>query len=159
MITEIQKRIPRSSSEQLNNMTGARPHPLGLIFAQPLILVAWLSSDCTFYQSAASPSLAASAQTRKPTNANMNTSMATTAAAASAKIHLGSALLVFSTQQLDPDSGSQKTHVLQKSVAAMVSGGARFGQMFFSSILNTLYHRQCYLTKLPWPISKQPRYN
>ena len=58
------------------------------------------------YQSAALPPLAAPAQTWKPRTANMNT-LASTAAAASAQIHLGSALLVFSTQQLELDSGSQ----------------------------------------------------
>ena len=54
-------------------------------------------ADCIFYQSAALPPLAAPAQTWKPTTANMNTFMATTAAAASVRIHIGSALLVFST--------------------------------------------------------------
>ena len=57
-------------------------------------------------QSAALPPLAAPAQTCKPTTANINGS-ATTAAAASALIHLGWALLVFLIQTLEKESGNQ----------------------------------------------------
>ena len=64
-----------------------------------------LTECCIFYQSAALPPLAAPAQTWKPTSANMNTSMTLTTAAA-ASVEVGSALLVFSTQQLEADSGS-----------------------------------------------------
>ena len=59
-----------------------------------------------FHQNVALPPPVAPAQTWKPETANMNTFIATTAAAASVRIHSGSALLVFSTQQLEPDSGS-----------------------------------------------------
>ena len=91
-------------------------------------------ADCIFYQSAALPPLVAPAQTWKRTTANTNTFMETTAAAASVQIHIGSALLVFSTQQLEPDSGSQQTHfVLQKAVAARVSRWEKFGQIKCSS--------------------------
>ena len=80
--------------------------------------------DYIFYQSAVLPPLAAPAQTWKPTTANINMNMATTATAASVQIQVGSALLVSSIQQLEPDSGSQKSHfALQKAVAATVSGG------------------------------------
>ena len=65
-----------------------------------------LTDCCIFYQSAALPPLAAPVQTWKPTTANMNT-FKTTAAVASVQIHSGSALLVFLTQQLEPDSGSR----------------------------------------------------
>ena len=58
------------------------------------------------YQSVALPPLAAPAQIWKPTTANINGS-ATTAAAASALIHLGSALLVFLIQTLEKESGNQ----------------------------------------------------
>ena len=85
------------------------------------------------------PPLAAPAQTWKPTIANIN--LASTAAVASAQIHLGSALLVFSTQQLDPDSGRRSHFALQKAVAVKVSGGDRFGKMFLNSILKTFCHR------------------
>ena len=81
----------------------------------------WLLSDRSiFYQSAALPSLAVPVQTWKSVTSKMNT-LASTAAAASAQIHLGSALLVFSTQQLDPDSGSQSHFALQEAAAAKVS--------------------------------------
>ena len=63
-------------------------------------------TDQIFYQSAALPPLAAPAQTWKPRTANMNTLLAIIAAAASAQIHLGSALIVSLTQQLEPDFGS-----------------------------------------------------
>ena len=59
------------------------------------------------YQNVASPPPAAPAQKWKPKTANMNTFIATTAAAASVLIHNGSALLVSSIQQLDPDSGNR----------------------------------------------------
>ena len=67
----------------------------------------WLSDWLFFYQSVALPPLAAPAQTWKPTTANMNTFTMTIAAATSVQIHSGSALLVSSTQQLEPDSGSR----------------------------------------------------
>ena len=76
-------------------------------------------TDQTSYQSAALPPLAAPAQTWKPKTANMNT-LATIAAAASAL--LGSALLVFSIQQLELEHGSQYHFALQEDVAARVSG-------------------------------------
>ena len=79
-----------------------------------------------------------------------------TAVAASVWIHSGSALPVSSTQQLEPDSGSRYQFALQKAVAARVSGGDRFDKMFLNSILKTLYHRQCHLTKLPQQLPKQP---
>ena len=47
----------------------------------------------------------------------MNT-LAIIAAAASAQIHLGSALLVFSIQQLELEHGSQYHFALQEDVAA-----------------------------------------
>ena len=63
-------------------------------------------TDIIFFQSAALLLLGAPAQTWKPKTANMNT-LAIIAAAASAQIHLGSALLVFSIQQLELEHGSQ----------------------------------------------------
>ena len=68
----------------------------------------WFShlTDQISYQSAALPPLAAPAQTWKSETANMNT-LAIIAAAASAQIYLGSALLVFSIQQLELEHGSQ----------------------------------------------------
>ena len=62
-----------------------------------------LTDCCIFYQSAALPPLAAPAQTWKPKTATLK--LATNAAAAN--VEVGSALLVFSTQQVEPDSGSQ----------------------------------------------------
>ena len=80
------------------------------------------------YQIVALPRLAAPAQTWKPTTANTNTFMRTTAAVASVQIKLGSVLLVSSAQQMGPDCGSQCTphFALQKAVAARVSGGDSF---------------------------------
>ena len=63
-------------------------------------------TDQISYQSVALPPLAAPAQTWKLKTANMNT-LAIIAAVASAQIHLGSALLVFSIQQLELEHGSQ----------------------------------------------------
>ena len=74
------------------------------------------------------PPLAALAQTWKPRTANMNT-LATIAAAAGA--HLGSALLVFSIQQLELEHGSQYHFALQEDVAARVSGGKEIVKMCF----------------------------
>ena len=97
-------------------------------------LLARLTDCCIFYQSVALPPPAAPAQTWKPKTASINTFLAITAAAASVQIHLGSALLVSSTQQLESDSGGQH-FALQEAVAARVSGGDRFGNMFLNSIL------------------------
>ena len=53
--------------------------------------------------------------------ANMITFMVNTAAADSVKIHIGSALLVFSIRPLDPNSGSKRIRfALLKAVAARV---------------------------------------
>ena len=79
------------------------------------------------------PPLAAPAQTWKPTTANMKT-LAIIAAAASAQIHLGSALLVFSIQQLELEHGSQYHFALQEDVAMRVSGDKKLTKHFF-------YHR------------------
>ena len=67
------------------------------------ILKANISHSCS--QSAALPPTAAPAPTWKPTTANMNFWLPSAAAAASARF--GSTLLVFSIQQLEPDSGSR----------------------------------------------------
>ena len=91
------------------------------------------------------PPLAASAQTWKPKTANMNT-LATIAAAAGA--HFGSALLVFSIQQLELEHGSHH-FALQEDVAARVSGGeSRQNSSFF--------HRCCHLAEPPWQLPTQP---
>ena len=66
-----------------------------------------ITDFCFFHQSAALPPLAAPAQTWKLNPANMILELVNIAAVVSAQIHLGSALLVFSTQQLEPDSGSR----------------------------------------------------
>ena len=66
----------------------------------------------------------------------MNT-LATIAAAASAQIHLGSALLVFSIQQLELEHGSQYHFALQEDVAARVSAGKEIVKMCLSLILDT----------------------
>ena len=58
-----------------------------------------------FFQNVALPPLAAPARTWESETVNMNT-LATTAAAASAQIHLGSALLVSLIQPLEKESGS-----------------------------------------------------
>ena len=92
----------------------------------------------SFCQSAALPPLAVPAQTWKPTTAKMNLWLTSTAAAASAQIHLGSALLVFSTQQLELDSGSQSHSVLQKAVAVKVSGGCSWTQYIKNSVPQVL---------------------
>ena len=86
--------------------------------------------DYYIYQSAALPPLAATAQTWKPTTAKMNT-LSTTAAAASVQIQVGSALLVSSTQQLEPNIGSQKSHfALQMAVAVKVSDNMKMVKIF-----------------------------
>ena len=97
-----------------------------------------ISPEYIFHQSAALPPLAAPAQIWKPTTAKMNTFLATTAAAASAQV--GSALLVSSTQQLEPNIGSQKSHfALQMAVAVKVSDNMKMVKISFSS--NTPCHR------------------
>ena len=74
-----------------------------VVFLRRFLFVLLIS----FPQSAALPLLAAPARTWKQMIANMNT-LASTAAAASAQIHLGSALPVFSTQLgMGLDFGSQ----------------------------------------------------
>ena len=74
-----------------------------------------------FYQSAALPPLGAPAQTWKPKTVNINT-LASTAAAASVQIHIGSALLVFLIQPLELGHGNQQTRfALQKAAASRVS--------------------------------------
>ena len=66
----------------------------------------------------------------------MNT-LATIAAAAGA--HLGSALLVFSIQQLELEHGSQH-FALQEDVAARVSAGKEIVKMCLSLILFWVCH-------------------
>ena len=85
------------------------------------------SNPRIFDQSAALLPLAALAKTWKPKTANLNS--VTTAAAASA--HLGSALLVFSIQQLELEHGSQYHFALQEDVAARVSGRNEIVKMCF----------------------------
>ena len=107
-----------------------------------------ISPEYIFHQSAALPPLAAPAQTWKPTTATMNTFMTATAAAASVQIQVGSALLVSSTQQLEPNIGSQKSHfALLMAVAVKVSDNMEMVKISFSS--NTPCHRYGHLTKLP----------
>ena len=108
-------------------------------------------TDQISYQSAALPPLAASAQTWKPKTANMNTLLATIAAAASAQIHLGSALLVFSIQQLELEHGSQYHFALQEDVAARVSGGKEIVKMCFSLILEIFFFPQALLPQQTIP--------
>ena len=78
-------------------------------------------TDGIFYQSAALPPLAAPAQTWKHLTANTRLLAANAAAAASAQIQLGSALLVSQTRPLEPDSGRWHQFALQTGVAARVS--------------------------------------
>ena len=86
----------------------------------------------------------------------MLTLLASTAAVASVQIQVGSALLVSSTQQLEPNIGSQKAHfVLQMAVAVKVSDNMKMVKISFSS--NTPCHRYCHLTKLPQQLSERPR--
>ena len=68
-------------------------------------LLAYSSDFILFFQNVALPPLAAPARTWESETVNMNT-LATTAAAASAQIHLGSALLVSLIQPLEKESGS-----------------------------------------------------
>ena len=95
-----------------------------------------ISPEYIFHQSAALPPLAAPAQIWKPTTAKMNTflkmiTFMTTAAAASVEIQVGSALLVSSTQQLEPNIGSQKSHfALQMAVAMKVSDNMKMVKIF-----------------------------
>ena len=84
------------------------------------------------------PPLAAPAQTWKSTTAKIN-GLATTAAVASAQIHLGSALLVFSIQQLELEHGSQYHFALQEDVAARVSGEKEIVKMCLSLILEIFF--------------------
>ena len=67
------------------------------------------------------PPLAAPAQTWKHLTANTTLLAANAAAAASAQIQLGSALLVSLTRPLEPDSGRCYHPALQTVVAARVS--------------------------------------
>ena len=77
----------------------------------------------------------------------MNT-LAIIAAAASAQIRLGSALLVFLIQQLELEHGSHH-FALQEDVAARVSAGKDIVGMCLSLILEiSFFHRRCYLSKL-----------
>ena len=87
-----------------------------------------MSPDYILYQSAALPPLAAPAQIWKPTTAKMNTFLSTTAAAASVHIQVGSALLVSSTQQLEPNIGSQSHFAVDVSVK--VSGQNKMVKIF-----------------------------
>ena len=81
----------------------------------------------------------------------MNT-LATIAAAAS--VHLGSALLVFSIQQLELEHGSQYHFALQEDVAARVSGRKEIVKMCLSLIIERFFfHRRCYLSKLSQQLS------
>ena len=113
-----------------------------------------ISPEYIFHQSAALPPLAAPAQTWKPTTAKMIMLLASTAAAASVEIQVGSALLVSSTQQLEPNIGSQKYHfALQMAVAMKVSGAKKM--VLYSFSLNTPCHRYGHLTKPPWQLPKQ----
>ena len=79
-------------------------------------------TDNIFYQSAALPPPAAPAQTWKPKTANTrNLLLANPAAAASAQMQLGSALLVSPTRPLEPDSGRCHRFAPETAVAARVS--------------------------------------
>ena len=64
----------------------------------------------------------------------MNT-LAIIAAAASAQIHIGYPLLVFSIQQLELEHGSQYHFALQEDVAARVSCRNKIVKMCLSLIL------------------------
>ena len=72
------------------------------------------------------PPLAAPAQTWKHLTANTRLLAANAAAAASAQIQLGSALLVSQTRPLEPDSGRWHQFALQTAVAARVSNVETF---------------------------------
>ena len=114
-------------------------------------------TDNIFYQSAALPPLAAPAQTWKPTSANMNTFMATTAAAASAQIQVGSALSVFSIQPPELESGSQSIrHFAQlKAVAARVSDRELF---FFTIFPQVFSAHQTTLTSILTTLTRLRQY-
>ena len=111
-----------------------------VVFLRRFLFVLLIS----FPQNAALPLLAAPARTWKQMIANMNT-LASTAAAASAQIHLGSALPVCWTQPpMDPDSGSQRIQpfALLKAVAVRVSNGKtnfHFCGWLSSSIFRCLF--------------------
>ena len=83
-------------------------------------------TDIIFFQSAALLLLAAPAQTWKHLTANTRLLAANAAAAASAQIQLGSALLVSQTRPLEPDSGRWHQFALQTAVAARVSNVETF---------------------------------
>ena len=88
-------------------------------------MIAYLSDDI-FYQSAALPPLAVPAQTWKPMTANTRLFLlANAAAAASAQMQLGSALLVSPTRPLEPDSGRCHRFAPETAVAARVSCGEK----------------------------------
>ena len=93
----------------------------------------------SFHQSAVLLPPAARAQTWKWTIANTNLLVAKIAAAAV----VGRALLVFSIQPPELNSGSQSVRV---------SGGDSFYKYHSESIR---CHRGCHLTKLSWQLSKQ----
>ena len=80
----------------------------------------------------------------------MNT-LAIIAAAASAQIHLGSALLVFSIQQLELEHGSQYHFALQEDVAARVSAGKEIVKMCLSLILEKSFLPQALLPQQTIP--------
>ena len=62
--------------------------------------------------------------------------------AAAAGAHLGSALLVFSIQQLELEHGSQYHFALQEDVAARVSAGKEIVKICLSLILEIFFcHR------------------
>ena len=83
----------------------------------------------------------------------MNT-LAIIAAAASAQIHIGYPLLVFSIQQLELEHGSQYHFALQEDVAARVSAGKEIVKICLSLILEIFFfHRRCYLNKLSQQLS------
>ena len=96
-----------------------------LALSNAFILLFCLTDDI-FYQSAPLPPLEAPAQTWKHLTANTRLLAANAAAAASAQMQLGSALLVSQTRPLEPDSGRWHQFALQTAVAARVSNVETF---------------------------------
>ena len=120
-----------------------------------------ISPEYIFHQSAALPPLAAPAQIWKPKTATMNTFLLTTAAAASVQIQVGSALLVSSTQQLEPNIGSQCTHhfALQMAVAVKVSDNMNMVKifLFFKHSLPQVWSPHQTTLATTHPIWRRPR--
>ena len=80
----------------------------------------------------------------------MNT-LAIIAAAASAQIHIGYPLLVFSIQQLELEHGSQYHFALQEDVAARVSAGKEIVKICLSLILEIFFFPQALLPQQTIP--------